>query len=237
MRLVQLPCDVDVVVSQGRAAQAPGLERGPAQRPVDPSAPRPAAHELGQHAHVRAGARGLQGERNRQRLTGGRPLTGRQQRTQRTLPGRGRRGWSRRRRAPRRGGGGLAGRRGPAGCGMARRRDDEGGDVLAVPPHRAGALTLDVLARIFLEVRGHLVDRAVADDDSRQRILLGVPLKGEDPLGCGIAAATLEGRLPDCVSDFLKIEGDQLGDRSVHAQDSMRRGGPLGFGGRGGWLE
>ena len=106
-------------------------------------------------------------------------------------------------------------------------RDHERRDMLAAIADRARALALHELRRAVLEVGSRPVDRAVADDRSAQRLLLGIPHQRQDTFAVGVAAAPLERGLPNRGLYGIKVEVSQFGDRGGHTANGTDATGPL----------
>ena len=208
---VQLADQRHVIGAIVAAADMPRIQPGPHQRAVDPAAARAWSHQP-RHQPRRAAAREavrVQRELDRQRSAGRLRRRSVDQRAQwllpRRRPGRGR---DHARRVP--------GAYRPAGRATVDRGDHDRRDVLAVVPHRTGALAVverQCAARINGEERGRLVPRALSDHRTRQRVGARVPLDRDHPVA-RIPATTPERGLPDGRLDLGQPDVAQLCDRT-----------------------
>ncbi len=195
---VELAHQLQVIGAIVAVAHMPRVQAAPRQRAVDPAAARALAHQpreqLGRGGVRRADH--VQRKLDRQRVARRRPHERRaDQRAQGLLPGkRLDRGLDRGRAAQMSRGRFARGGARPAGDVTIGGGDRQGGNMLAVVSHGAGALAVveRQLAAVLDKERGGLIQRPFAQNRAGQRVGVRVPRDLQDPVAVRIAAPPLE---------------------------------------------
>jgi hypothetical protein len=220
---VQLADQRQVIGAIVAALDVPRIQPRPRQRAVDPAATRARSHQACHQqwcAPAREAVR-VQRQLDRERVASRLRRWSVDQRAQRLLP---RRRLGRRRDLAHRAPVAYC----PAGPAAVDGGDHDRRDVLAVVSHWAGAFAVvecQRAVRIGGKERGRVVQRALADHRSHQRVGVRVPLDRDHPV-TRVPTPALEGRLSHGRLDLGQLDVAQLCYRTQHEPQRTPLPGP-----------